>query len=547
MAACLAIFIASGNEKVLALSPSQESGPVVSAPAGQMEGLTEGPLHVFKGIPYAEPPVGPARWTAPKPMLPWSGIKKTTQFGPACAQPTRRSTSIYSQDITPVSEDCLTLNIWAPSNLTDAPVFVWVHGGALLAGSSKETLYDGTLLAERGVVVVTINYRLGVFGFLAHPELSAESPLGVSGNYGVLDQIEALRWVNKNISAFGGDPSNVTIAGESAGGLSIMFLLAAPDARGLFSKAILQSAYMVSWPELKQARFGQLSAEQIGSDLATKLQKPDVAALRAMDAAALIEATVAAGYSPAATIDGKVLPRQLVEVFKRGEQAPVPLLAGFNSGEIRSLRVLAPPPPATADIYETIIRERYLDLADEFLRLYPGSEMQESIFATTRDALYGWTAERLVKNQAELGQPSYLYFFDHGYPAADEAGLHGFHASELPYMFDNLDRTPPLWPKIPDTPKESGLSDAMTAYWSSFARSGKPRAANHPDWPRFGSTRAYMHFSDAPQPSEHLLPGMYELHEAAVCRRWASGQYPWHWNVGIISPALPVIKDGRCP
>ncbi len=231
--------------------------------------------------------------------------------------------------------------------------------------------------------------------------------------------------------------------------------------------------------------------------------------------------------------------RQLVDVFDKGEQAPVPLLAGFNSGEIRSLRILAPQPPASATVYETTIRNQYLDLADEFLRHYPSANMQESLLATTRDALYGWTAQRLVRKQTALGQPSFLYFFDHGYPAADAAGLHGFHASELPYVFGTFNETPPLWPKIPATPHETKLSDAMIGYWTSFARTGKPQAANEPDWPSFGPTGSYMAFDDAPRPSDHLLPGMYEFNEEVVCRRRASGDIAWNWNVGLYSPKLP--------
>jgi para-nitrobenzyl esterase len=310
----------------------------------------------------------------------------------------------------------------------------------------REETYDGAHLAAHGIVVVSINYRLGVLGWLAHPELSKESPLGVSGNYGLLDQIEALQCVKRNIGAFGGDPSNVTIAGESAGALSVMYLMAAPPARGLFARAIAESAYMISTPELRKATFGSPSAEESGVKLAAALHAPDIAAMRAMDAEKLSLAAPAAGFAPWGAIDGHTLLRQLVDVFDKGEQAPVPLLAGFNSGEIRSLRILAPQPPANAAAYETIIRDRYLDLADEFLRLYPGTNMQESILATTRDALYGWTAQRLVRKQTALGQPSFLYFFDHGYPAADAAGLHGFHASELPYVFGTFDSTPPLWP-----------------------------------------------------------------------------------------------------
>lgn len=262
-----------------------------------------------------------------------------------------------------------------------------------------------------------------------------------------------------------------------------------------------------------------------------------------MDVQVLTDAALAAGFAPFGAIDGRVLPRQLVDVFDRGEQAPVPILAGFNSGEIRSLKFLAPAPPANAAEYESIIRERYRDLADQFLRLYPGASMQESIFATARDAMYGWTAQRLVKKQTALGLPSFLYFFDHGYPAADGAGLHGFHASELPYVFGTPDRTPLLWPKIPLTPTETKLSDSMIGYWSSFARTGRPQAANQPDWPAFGSTDAYMAFEDAPHPSDKLLPGMYEFHEAIVDRRRTSGELAWNWNVGLVSPELPGLRN----
>jgi para-nitrobenzyl esterase len=457
-----------------------EHGPIVNAPAGAVEGRMEGKLRVFKGIPYASPPVGMARWKPPSPMPHWAGVRQATEFGPACFQPKSKLSSIYTANPMPMSEDCLTLNIWTLPEARNAPVFFWIHGGALTSGSSREPVYDGARIAGRGILVVSINYRLGVFGYLAHPELSSESPFGVSGNYGLLDQIRALEWVRVNISAFGGDSSNVTIAGESAGALSVMYLMTAPPARGLFAKAIAESAYMISTPELKQRSFGSPSAEESGTKLAAALHAENIAALRAIDAATLTEAAPAAGYAPWGTVDGHVLPRQLIDVFDKGEQAPVPLLAGFNSGEIRSLRVLAPQPPANSAEYEARIRERYLDLADEFLRLYPSANMEEGILATTRDALYGWTAQRLVRKQTALGQPSFLYYFDHGYPAADSAGLQGFHASELPYVFGTFDGTPPLWPKVPAKAQETKLSDAIIGYWSSFARTGQPQAADEP-------------------------------------------------------------------
>jgi para-nitrobenzyl esterase len=546
-AACLTPVLLFSAERVASVSaaPDDKAGPIVKAPAGTVEGRMEGELRVFKGIPYALPPVASARWRPPSPMPHWEGVKKTTEFGPACLQPKPTLSNIYTRSPMPMSEDCLTLNIWTPIHAENAPVFFWIYGGALVGGASREETYDGTHLADRGIVVVSINYRLGVLGWLAHPELSKESPLGVSGNYGLLDQIEALRWVQHNIRAFGGDPSNVTIAGESAGALSVMYLMASPPARGLFAKAIAESAYMISTPELKKASFGSPSAEESGVKLAAALHAPDLSALRAMDAEKLAFAAPAAGFAPWGAIDGHVLLRQLVEVFDKGEQAPVPLLAGFNSGEIRSLRALAPQPPANAGEYETIIRDRYGDLADEFLRLYPSANMQESILATTRDGLYGWTAQRLVRKQSAQGQPSFLYFFDHGYAAADTAGLHGFHASELPYVFGTLDGTPPLWPKIPATPQETKLSDAMVGYWSSFARTGKPKAANEPDWPAFSPSGSYMAFEDLPKPSDHLLPGMYEFIEETVCRRRTSGDIPWGWNVGLWSPKLPA-QQAQC-
>ena len=508
-------------------------------PAGRMHGLIAGNLRVFEGIPYARPPVGALRWRPPVPLPRWHGVREVTAFGPACFQPDNTFVSVYVEPPMPMSEDCLTLNIWAPADARDAPVFFWIYGGALWGGTSRDPLYDGARLAERGVVVVSINYRLGVLGWLAHPQLSAESRARVSGNYGLLDQIAALAWVRRNITAFGGDPANVTIAGESAGALSVMYLLVAPQARGLFAKAIAQSGYLVSMPSLRRNRYGMPSAEDSGVRLAAALHAPHIAALRAMDPRELTNAAAAAHFMPWGVVDGHVLPRQMLTAFDAGEQARVPILAGFNSGEIRSLRVLAPAAPASAAAYRRIIRDRYGPFADEFLRLYPAADMKASILAATRDGLYGWTAMRLVREQAALGLPSYLYFFDHGYPAADAAHLHAFHASELPYVFGTLDGTPPLWPKIPAAPGEEALSAAMLDYWTSFARSGRPQAADAADWPAYGSTGAYMHFTDAPYPQTHLLPGVYRLNDEVVCRRLAAGNIPWNWNVGLASPGLP--------
>ncbi|HEU4959323.1 MAG TPA: carboxylesterase family protein [Sphingomonas sp.] len=517
----------------------------VDAPAGKLSGTTQGDLEVFKGVPYAVPPVGKRRWTAPEPLPRWQGVRQATQFGPGCIVPTPGPVKgAYSGDPLPTSEDCLTLNIWAPKHAKNAPVFFWIYGGALWNGNSADPIYDGAKLAEQGVVVVSINYRLGVLGWLAHPALSAESSEGVSGNYGLLDQIQALKWVKRNIAAFGGDPANVTIAGESAGGLSVMYLMISPPARGLFSKAIAESAYMLSMPSLKEDKHGMPSGEGAGVALAKAVHAPDLAALRAMDPQKLTDAAALAKFGPWGVVDGKVLPEQMVTAFDKGDQAHVPILAGFNQGEIRSLMMLAPPVPASAAEYEKTIRANYGDLADEFLKLYPAGDMKESIIETTRDGLYAWTAERLVTKQTALGLPSYLYEFDHGYPAEDQAGLHAFHGSELPYVFGTMDATPPLWPKIPDEPREQALSDAMIGYWTSFAKSGVPVAPDAPNWLAFDDTQSYMHFADTPQPATDPLPGMYELNEAVVCRRIKSGDQAWGWNVGLIAPKLPAKTAG---
>src|SRR5690606_32289259 len=309
------------------------------------------------GTPLAAPPAGLRRWRPAVPADGWRGVRHAARFGPACHQPPSRPGSIYAPaDIPRMSEDCLSLNVWAPEGATDAPVFVWIHGGSLTGGTGADPMYDGARMAAEGAVVVTINYRLGVLGYLAHPDLSAESPDGVSGNYGLLDQVEALRWINRNIAAFGGDPDNVTIAGESAGALSVMYLMAAPAAHGLFHRAIAQSAYMISTPALRETVHGTPSAEESGLALSRKIEVRGLSRLRAMDAQAItVEATLA-GFLPLGNVDGKVLPAQPIEIFDQGKQAPVPILAGFNEGEIRSLRFLLPPQPADAAAYEAQIR-----------------------------------------------------------------------------------------------------------------------------------------------------------------------------------------------
>ena len=521
-----------------------EQSPVLDAPAGQVRGTSDQGLNIYKGIPYAAPPVGDKRWRSPVPLAKWEGVHDGRQFGPGCMQPGSRTASIYSWDMPTQSENCLFLNIWTPEKPGKRPVFVWIHGGSLTTGSGGDPLYDGAALARRGMVVVSINYRLGALGYMAHPELSKESPDAVSGNYGLLDQIEALRWVQKNIASFGGDPDNVTIAGESAGALSVVALMAAPSAHGLFHKAIAQSAYTVSAQSLKETKHGTPSAEAQGADLAAKLGASSLAELRALDAATIIEKTRSAGFFPFITVDGKFLPRQLVDVFDRNEQAKVPLLAGFNSGEIRTLTFLLPKVPDSAEEYEAAVRKGYGELSAAFLARYPAKNLRESMLAATRDAMYGWTAERLVSNQSALGLPAYLYYFDHGYPATEQWNLHAFHAAELPYIFGTMGKTPKLWPQIPQNLTETTLSKAMGDYWANFAMSGTPTVKGQPAWQPYSEGKAYMHFADRPRGSLNLLPGNAVLHEAVVCRRRAVGDIAWTWNIGIAAPPLPPKAAG---
>lgn len=504
---------------------------------GRLAGAWQDGLRVFKGVPYALPPVGDLRWRPPAPAAAWRGVRTASAFGPSCVQPPYPADSVYFEPARPMAEDCLTLNIWAPKHAAKAPIIVWIHGGALLRGGSASPMYDGGAFAKRGIVFVSINYRLGVFGWLAHPGLSAESPDHRSGNYGLLDQIAALRWVQGNVGAFGGDAANVTVMGESAGALSITYLLASPEARGLFSKAIAESANIRAVPRLHEAVFGMPSAEANGVALADAAGAKDLAGLRSLDAEALVAAATQARFTSQGTVDGTILPAQVVEVFDRGEQAKVPLLIGFNSGEILTQRALLQPIPASAATYEAEVTRRYGDLAPAFLRLYPSADMEASLLAATRDAVFGWTAEHLVQRQEAAGQPGYLYVFDHCYPAARARNLCAFHAAELPFVFDRTGGGAglgPNWP-VPAGPEDQALARQMIDYWVSFATSGAPSGKGRPAWSRYGEGQYYMHFSSVPTLGRDPMPGMLELQDEVVKRRRKSGAQ-WFTNIGPAAP-----------
>jgi para-nitrobenzyl esterase len=472
--------------------------PVVQAPAGALRGVEQDGLKVFKGVPYAAAPVGALRWKPPVAAPTWSGVRDALDFGAACHQPKPRPGGIYSSPLKAMSEDCLSLNIWAPEKIKKAPVLVWIHGGSLIAGASSEGMYDGAALAKQGLVVVSINYRLGVLGYMAHPELSAESPDHVSGNYGLLDQIAALRWVQKNIAAFGGDPGNVTIAGESAGGLSVMYLMASPPARGLFHKAIAQSAYMVSTPDLREPKFGHVPAEAMGAATAAKLGAKSLADLRAMDAETLTDLGPDGGLPD----------------LRRGRRQGA---AGPAGRHVRSRRAgpradpgrlqqrrdpfAALPGPAAArrcgDLREgdpQALRRPRRRLPQALSVQRPARERA----ADPRDALYGWTAERLVAKQTAAGAPGYLLSVRPRLSGRRRGGAARLPRQRAPLCLRHAKTTPPAWPKNPDTPAEAKLSTAMMGYWASFARDGAPKAAGEPAWKPYGAERAYMAFVEGP-------------------------------------------------
>lgn len=512
---------------------ASSDAPLAAVSGGTLRGVAEDGLKIFKGIPFAAPPIGALRWKAPRPAAKWSGIRDATAFGPDCIQPPVPATSIYNDPPEKTSEDCLTLNVWAPENANDAPVIVWLHGGSLRIGGSSLRLYDGRKYSERGAVFVSVNYRLGPLGWLAHSELSDESSEGISGNYGLLDQIAALGWVRDNIEAFGGNSQNVTIMGESAGALSVTYLMASPRASNLFDKAIIQSTNLRTFPRLDEPAHGLPSMEEIGALTLGRLGVASISEARGHDAQDLTNRAIQAGFPAQGTIDGKVLPRQLVETFDRNEQAPVPVLVGFNSHEVSTQRVLLPPMAESAQAYEAAIRRAYGDLADEYLRLYPAIGGDESLVDAASHGIYGWSGERIAKSQTEMGKDAYFFVFDYCYPAAQVRGICGFHAGELPFSFGNLGAgsLPATWP-VPDGLGDEALSRAILDYWVSFATTGKPAAAGHAEWYAYGIEENYLKFADSPESSNDPYQGMFELHEKFNKRQREAGQ-PWGIAIGL--------------
>lgn len=500
--ACTILPGQSSNAKTTA-----HSEPTVSVTTGELRGrLTSDGGAVFKGIPFAQPPVGDLRWREPLPAKPWAGVRDAASFGAPCVQ--GGALGEHS------SEDCLYLNVWTPRWPMKRPaaVMVWIHGGGNFAGSGSEAIFNGESLARHGVVLVTINYRLGVFGFFAHPELTRESPHHVSGNYGLLDQILALRWVQNNIAKFGGDPRNVTIFGESAGSLDVNVLMASPLSKGLFERVIGESGPVVAPPRLA-------AAEKKGEALAAKLNVTGsgvLARLRALSSADLEKATgqglAYLGPTLGVNVDGWLFPESPMKAFAEGREQHVDLLLGSNSQELQR-----PFFPMSGGLREAIA-EQYGPLASKALMLYeltgttepqPDPELGVVMaqWATDTQFRCGSVAELVWHTTA--GHTGYQFQFSRSAPGKEALGAG--HGSEVAFVFGNPGTGQP--PRAFDD-ADWRISQEMQEYWTNFAKSGNPNDGKLPHWPEFDpAKRAYIDFTNSgPIAKEGLRRQVCELY-----------------------------------
>jgi para-nitrobenzyl esterase len=473
--------IVAGAGLALLLAASAQAAETVRVAQGALHGVTAGQVTAFKGIPFAAPPVGELRWRPPAPPSHWTGVREAKDYGPACMQMGRaRSGGTINQ-----SEDCLYLNVWAPASAKPGqklPVMVWIHGGAFIQGTGGSAFYDGSHFAERGVVLVTVNYRLGRLGFFAHPALTAEAPKGPLGNYGIMDNIAALKWVKANIASFGGDPANVTAVGESAGGILINFLMTAPEAKGLFAKAISESGFGRS-PGLPIRGDAPRTGEKIGVAFASSVgvtgAGPDAAkALRALSAQQLSAPVSGLGDPgiPSPMVDGVIIPEPPPQAFAEGKEAKVPYIAGGNSWEASLFPQTARDPEATL--------ARLGPARDKVMAAYGGDAAGVAQDLTTESTVIEPDRD-LARLHTKNGQKAWNYFFAY-VPAAQRAAVRGTsHGGEIVYAFNNL-RDAPLTiagRTIPAaTPEDHKISDAMTAYWVAFAKRSDPDSAGGPTW-----------------------------------------------------------------
>jgi para-nitrobenzyl esterase len=470
--ALLLVVIAATSTIALAQSP------IIPTESGAISGASEGGLNVYKGVPFAAPPVGDLRWRPPVQAAPWAGTRKADAFAPACMQ-----TGVSMPGETPpaVSEDCLYLNVWTPAKAPERlPVIVWIYGGGFVNGSASMPLYWGDRLAHKGVIVVTIAYRLGPLGFLAHPALTHESPHHSSGNYGLMDQIAALEWIQRNIAAFGGDPKNVTIAGQSSGGMSVSILMASPLAKGLFQRAIGESGGLFE-PTQLAPKYLLANAERDGEKYAASLGATSLQQLRKLPASQL---TGNAGGIVHPVIEPYVLPVSPYEAFTSGQQNDVPLLLGSNADEARALVDVSQVKAAT---FASDLEHSFGALPPPLIAAYPYATDQEAKQARLdleRDLRFGWDMWAWARLQAGAGHGSvYYYSFTQQPPFPAGSVYEGWgasHFAELWYVFDHLDQQPWRW-----SAADRKVADAVSGYWVNFAKSGNPNGASLPPWPAF--------------------------------------------------------------
>lgn len=485
----------------LTISLASEPPPPVVTQSGLVQGEIQDDLTVYKGIPFATPPVGDLRWRPPQPVAPWDGVKTTVDYGP---DPFQGDGSGH------VSEDCLYLNVWSPAESPGAklPVLVWIYGGGFSFGGNANPTHNGEHLARKGVIVVTVNYRVGPLGFLAHPELSAESPDHVSGNYGLLDQIASLQWIQDNIAAFGGDPDQVTIFGESAGGISVSMLCASPLAEGLFQGAISQSGGSFG-PHRETTYPGEnmhllADAEQAGVRFATRAGVDSIAAFRALS-----PDKIPGGFGSGAAwpiIDGHIIPDDQYRIYAAGDYNDVDILVGYNSDEGLSFTRESDPAVFTANV-----EKRYGPFAERLLAAYPldGDRIGKTARDLMRDAAFGWHTWSWARLQAQTGDRNvFFYYFDQHpeRPATGPQADHGMpHGVDVPYVFQTLNHDDPNL-----TAGDWAISDTVSTYWTNFAQRGDPNGPGVPVWPQFTpADPQVMHFHDAatvgPVPSESSL------------------------------------------
>ncbi len=483
-----------------------DASVVVHTPLGSVRGLEAGNVASFRGIPYAAPPVGDLRWRPPQSLKSWTEVRDATRPGAICIQPPSGGDPGVGPG--PVSEDCLTLNVWTPEVVAGPlPVMVWIHGGGYNNGSGTAALYDGAALAGRGVVVVTINYRLGRLGFFDHPALAAERASGEpAGNYGVMDQIAVLEWVRDNIAAFGGDPGQVTIFGESAGGVAVTQLMVAPSARGLFHRAVVQSGLgRQTSARLVEDRPGRPSARTLGvafGEGAGLGGAPTALALRDLPAEAFLK-PAPAFYSDLILIDGSVLNEDVAEAFAAGRQAPVPLIIGTNSAEFWWIRPNDPGAYGRVDDTLTDAEREGLVAA------YGGAEGYSAHVVS--DLIFNEPARHLARLHARAGHPTWMYRFDVVPVSNPEPSGGATHASERPYVFDTLSTV-----GRPLGERDDRAAKAMAGYWTSFAASGDPNGSGRPVWPSFGAEpdRLLEFTNDGPAAKDVPFKARLDLIEA---------------------------------